>query len=1165
MFINKVKIIGFKSFSEETILSFNDHLNGIIGPNGSGKSNIVEAIKWVMGENSSKSLRGSGMNDIIFSGSSTKASKNLASVTLFMKVNSTNVSTSTKKYLKSDYLEVERQIIRDAGSTYRINGKETKAKDVQFLFADLSSGSRASNIIDQGTIGNLITQKPYERRKILDEAAGISGISARKVESKNKLEATKRNLARLADILIDNKNNLSKLKKQAETAIKFKQASDAINKLNKDIAFAKLQKAILKSKSIKEKLKDSSRKHSEKQYELNQIEIEKNKNTDVLEKLKNSNREIHQDNINKFNQIKQVNIEIENNIKQLASIKNLKDQIKKNENFQKDILENSISRMKVLENEFSKNKKEKKIEDFRITEKKFNKLKDEFLELNNKIEENALKLLNKKEQVSNKEYEKSMLIKKKEELNFQCRQIKDLIFKKEKINKNNSNSILLDKKKFKLIKQNEETTLQVTQVKKQLKEYEDLANITKIEIDKIVSQQDQQNEKIDNIKNQITIYSSLGLNNTQKSVVKNINIESNYDLAFLLALGDGIEASKDLSAPVVWKNNILKEEINPLPKGITSINEFVKGPKEIQSFLSQVGIVGNHSDGNKYHSELKPGQILVSKDGALWRWDGLHIKDGKQTITHKRIVSTTKLIELEKTLKAESLKIEKILDIKKLIEDKFNNIKIEIIKYEKKLDVLEKFFAENNQKLLELEQSILINKREKEIEIEEINKEKNILKDKMHEKNRIKDEINSIETFVARESGEIVSIKKLTSSKNKENNMLKDKYENFRIQFEIFKKQKNEETVKNEKIEEEIIVTKKQINSTKNVLISLGNDLKKANYEESILLKNPDHNKKKIDDLNKKILSNNKSLEETKVLIRKIESKLELIIQKNQSYKAKLDFTKEEIIRKEAQLEQLDNLIIAEEDRIVNDLRISKKDLNNSLAKIDFSNIDIKSSEITLRNLKLKVTDVNDINLSAEKELKELENKINDILREERDLNNAAKKLEKAIGQLNKEARNRVINTFSKINETFSSLFKKLFDGGKAYLELIDSEDPLEAGLELLVSPPGKKLQRLTLLSGGEKALASIALIFSTFVNKQTPICILDEVDAPLDDFNVERFCNLLKETTKIANKRFIVITHNRVTMGYMDKIYGVTMSEPGISKLISVNLDKIDSEFAAE
>ena len=218
MFISKIKLSGFKSFSDETTLSFDSALNGIIGPNGSGKSNVVEAIKWVMGENSSKSLRGSGMNDVIFSGSTTKASKNIAAVTLFLKVASKNISSSWKKFIKSGNIEVERQIVRDTGSTYRINGKEVRAKDVQFLFADLSSGSRASNIIDQGSVGNLVIQKPAERRRILDEAAGISGISARKIESINKLEATKRNLARLDDILLDNKERLSKLKKQADTA-----------------------------------------------------------------------------------------------------------------------------------------------------------------------------------------------------------------------------------------------------------------------------------------------------------------------------------------------------------------------------------------------------------------------------------------------------------------------------------------------------------------------------------------------------------------------------------------------------------------------------------------------------------------------------------------------------------------------------------------------------------------------------------------------------------------------------------------------------------------------------------------------------------------------------------------------------------------------------------
>ena len=1164
MFINKVKITGFKSFSEETVLSLNDHLIGIIGPNGSGKSNIVEAIKWVMGENSSKSLRGSGMNDIIFSGSSTKASKNLASVTLFLKVESNNISTSTKKYLKSDYLEVERQIIRDAGSTYRINGKETKAKDVQFLFADLSSGSRATNIIDQGTIGNLITQKPNERRKILDEAAGISGISVRKVESKNKLEATKRNLARLADILLDNKDRLSKLKKQAETAIKFKEANNTINKLNKDIAFAKLQKAILNSRSIKEKLKDSSRKYSEKQHELNELEIEKKENTDALERLKSSCREMQQDNINKLNYIKQANIEIENNKKQLESLKNLKEQIKKNENFQKEILENSVSRMKVLENEFSKNQKDKTFEDFADTEKKFNKLKNEFLELNNKIEENNLKLLNKKELVSNKEYEKSMLSKKSEDLNNECKQIKKLILQKETLNQRNSNSILLDKKKLKLIRQNEETTLQVKEVKEQLKEYEEVADTTNREMDKIVSQYDHFSEKIDNIKNQITVYSSLGLNSRKLSIIKNITIESGYNLAFLLALGDGIEASKDERAAVVW-NNISDKKINPLPEGVISIKKFVNGPKEIQFFLSQVGIVKNHSDGEKYHSELKPGQILVSKDGALWRWDGLHIKDGKQTITYKRIISTTKLIELEKLLKIESIKIKKILDIKKRVENKYHNLNKEIIKLEKKLSVLENFLIENNQKLLELEQNILINKKEKEFEFEEIVREKHILKEKLQEKMEIENKISDIENLVTIESGQIISIKKFTSIKNKENNILRDEYENFRIQFEIFKKQKDQETIKNEKIEEEIFVTKKQIKSTKNILVSLSNDLKKADYEENVLLKNPDHNNDRINDLNKNISYNKKNIDKTEVSIKEIESKLQLLANKNQSYRMKLDGSKEDIIRKESQLEQLDDFIITEEERIMKDLNISKNEIKNSLETIDFSNLDIKNSESTLRNLKQKVADVDDINLSAETELRELENKINAVLIEEKDLSNAAKKLEKAIEQLNKEARNRIINTFSKINDTFSALFKKLFDGGKAYLELIDSDDPLEAGLELLVSPPGKKLQRLTLLSGGEKALASIALIFSTFINKQTPICILDEVDAPLDDFNVERFCDLLKETTKITNKKFLVITHNKVTMGYMDKIYGVTMSEPGISKIISVNLDKIESEFAAE
>ncbi len=1164
MFISKVKLSGFKSFSEETTLSFDHDLNGIIGPNGSGKSNIVEAIKWVMGENSSKSLRGSGMNDIIFSGSSTKASKNIAAVTLFLKVDSKAISTSSKKYSRSGNIEVERQIVRDTGSTYRINGKEVRAKDVQFLFADLSSGSRASNIIDQGAVGNLITQKPSERRKILDEAAGISGISARKVESKNKLEATKRNLSRLADILLDNKDRLSKLKKQADTAIKFREANDRIDKLNKDIAFAKLQKAVGNKKNITNKLEENSKKCSENINILNKIDIKMKNNEDILEKLKNESRIYNQDSHNKINTIKQTNLEIENNIKQLESLKSLKEQIKKNENFQKEILKNSLSRLKVLENELSEIKKIENNESFQSSEKEYDKLQSAFLKSNELIEEDSSKLLNKKELVSNKEYQKTLLIKKLNDLENECENIRKSIEKKESFYKNNNYFFDIEKNKVKVKNKNIEIKLQLQKDKKKLKEYDSLAISAKNEIEKILLQQNQQNEKIYKIKNQISVYSSLGFNDTEKNIIKSIIINSKYKLAFYLALGDGIEASKDKNSPVIW-NNILNKATSPLPENVICANKYVQGPAEIDLFLSQVGIVNNNADGNRYQAQLKPGQMLVSQDGALWRWDGLYIKDGKQTITYKRIASTTKLISLEKNLKDENIKANKLSNIKKLIDKKYQNIEKEIQKISKKINIAENTIISNNEKLIEIEKEFLIKKSKKELDLEEINKEILLINEKNQEESNLKSEIELLQSMITKESGEIVNIKKIFSIKNKENLSLKDKYENFRIQFEINKKQRDAETIRKEKIEEEITATQRQIKNTQNILLTLNNDIKKANYEESILLKNPNDSQQKIVALNKSIELNKVKLKETDLLIKKEKTDLEVISQKYQNIKIKLDALKEDTIRKEAQLEQLDNYIKIEEDRIESDLRITKEVIKNSINKIDYTQLDIKTSEIILRNLKNKVDNIDDINLTAEKELEELENKINNILVEEKDLNNAAKKLEKAIDELNKEARNRIINTFSSINNTFSVLFKKLFDGGKAYLELIDSEDPLEAGLELLVSPPGKKLQRISLLSGGEKALASLALIFSTFINKQTPICILDEVDAPLDDFNVERFCSLLKETTKMTNKKFLVITHNKITMGYMSKVYGVTMNEPGISKLVSVNLDKVGSEFAAE
>ena len=345
MFISKLRVSGFKSFSEDTTISINTGLNGIIGPNGSGKSNVVEAIKWVMGENSSKSLRGSGMNDLIFNGSASKASKNIALVSLTLEVDKNILEDNYKKFIKDNIIEVERQAIRDSGSTYRINGKEVKAKDIQYLFADFSSGSRSSNIIDQGTVGNLVLQKPIDRRRILDEAAGISGISARKNETNNKLDSTKRNLDRLNDILESKKKNLLELQRQAKKAKLFKQAQEESDELKKVLLIAKWKKTKSQLINLKSQLESINVELQNKKSQLKKLSEESSEKKSILNNLNNKKKDIKEKILLLNLDIEKINFEINSKQNDLISLKNLKIQINKSINFQTEILNNSKKRI----------------------------------------------------------------------------------------------------------------------------------------------------------------------------------------------------------------------------------------------------------------------------------------------------------------------------------------------------------------------------------------------------------------------------------------------------------------------------------------------------------------------------------------------------------------------------------------------------------------------------------------------------------------------------------------------------------------------------------------------------------------------------------------------------------------------------------------------------
>ncbi|MDC0651627.1 chromosome segregation protein SMC [Alphaproteobacteria bacterium] len=1165
MFISKLRLSGFKSFSDDTSLSINTGLNGIIGPNGSGKSNIVEAIKWVMGENSSKSLRGSGMNDLIFGGSASKASKNIALVSLRLEIEKNNVSDSNKKYLKDGVIEVERQILRDSGSTYRINGKEVRAKDVQFLFADFSSGSRSSNIIDQGTVGSLIMQKPIERRRILDEAAGISGISARKNETSNKLLATKRNIERLTDILDTKKDSLAELQKQANKAKYYKETLKKINELSEITAIARWKNTKVQLNYKISQLHQSKEKLIRKKVQLKELEeLILNQNT-AVSKLENEKKEISEKNLLLSLDIEKINFEMMNRKNDLLSLSNLKEQIKRNLSFQNEILENSTLRLKEVKREIEKTEKEKVtsgepkfIEASLVSiQKKYNIIEENLIKLNNELNQ-------EKQLVSQSEFEITISEKNKDN-NFNNINVlkKEILEKKSNLSSSTKLANLkIDINKCTIaIEGFNQSIFKINDVRSKTRESITFIN-DKIEKLKVLN--DNQKYVLNDLEKKISTYLSLGFKTTEKSILKEINITNGYRLAFCLAIGDGIEAENSKDSYVKWEE--IKSLSNfTLAEGLTPLSKYVKGPKKLASFLSQVAVVNTIEEGNRTHKLLKNGQISVTKQGSLWRWDGLVILDGKKTFTFKRIASTTKILELEKQLAKEKSKFLKI-------EEDVLNHKKSLESDNKKLKELDGNFLDLNNALQGKQR--FLNNLDKDVFIENSYKDtlgndlsaldKSLIATQKANENLI-NKIEYLRNNITEKSSVILNIRNKISQEVSALDVAKKELDKKQLDYALNKQKRDTIKLEYSKNLQEIKETERNIITTKDLVVSLNKDLKEADKKITQKTLNPMSSGEQIKKIETIITENKKKLTVLESGIFNIHEKCTTLKEESATKKNKLDELNESCIRKDAQITELSNFIKMEADKIKNDLNIEIENSSSDLLSNKKYDINIKEVEGNVRKLKLKNEQYSNVNLSAEKDAFDLQKVVAELDFEEKDLTRAAKKLEKAIEELNKESRARILNTFEEINITFSTLFKKLFSGGKAYLELIDSSDPLEAGLELMVSPPGKKLQKLSLLSGGEKALASLALIFSTFINKSSPICILDEVDAPLDEGNVVKFCELLKEATRISKKRFLVVTHNKITMGYMNKLYGITMLEPGSSKILSVNLDQAESVFAAE
>ena len=798
MEFKKIQLNGFKSFADKTNFLIEDGLTGIVGPNGCGKSNIVESLRWVMGETSAKSMRGSGMEDVIFSGTSNKASKNIAEVSVSV-ANQNN--EGPVQFREFDEIHVRRKIEKDKGSKFYINDKEVRAKDAQMFFADLSTGAHSPSMISQGRIGALVTAKPTDRRAILEEAAGISGLHVRRHEAELRLSAADNNLKRADELRRQQEKQLANLQKQAEEATKYKNISDEIKKIEAGLYYLKLLEIDKEIRVENEINTEAVGEVSGFNNKISEIESLIKSETDKVTPLREKN-------IENLSRIQRLNLELSNldeeNDRIQDEIKNIKKSLQ--------TFDDDINREKGI------------VIDANSNEKRLKEEKNELIEIDSKYYET--------EKQSNEDLNEAQ-----NKLNLEIDKIKDLI-----------NS-----------QKNQEAIIVLEKCKIIIEEY-------------AITFSKNQNIKKDSVKR-----------NERISII-----------------------DKEIKS---WKNLLSNSE--------KMVKELIERKSKLNSQLEKL-------DGQPKVQAEKKGQIS----------EGLRISEQEKTENESIINSTDQKIESLRT--------------------QLNEIQ---------------------------EQSIQIRERKAS-------------------------------------SGATI---------------------------EGLKKRKND-------------------------------------------------------------------------LIDRIISELNL----------------------------------TEENILENSNLFGKEDLPDAVNQEDL--LDKKKQEREK---------LGSVNLKADEETNKYETEIKKMEQDRADLVTAIVKLKDSIDKLNQKGRERLTEAFDKVNRKFNEVYTKLFNGGNAKLELVDSDDPLEAGLEMLVSPPGKRLQSITLLSGGEQALTALSLIFAVFLTNPSPICVLDEVDAPLDDANVTRFCSLLEELTKITNTKFIIVTHHALTMSKMNRLYGVTMPEKGISQLVAVDLQKAESMVA--
>ncbi len=1150
MKISRIRLSGFKSFVEPTELHVEPGLTGIVGPNGCGKSNLLEALRWAMGENSAKSMRGTGMDDVIFAGSGSRAARSMAEVVIAID-NKDRIAPSA--YNDSDLIEISRRIEREAGSVYRINGREVRQRDVQLFFADASTGAHSPALVRQGQIGQIIAAKPLQRRAILEEAAGISGLHTRRHEAELRLKAAETNLGRLNDVIGELETQLQALKRQARQATRYRNLSGLIRQAEAMAYHLRWQGAAAGVRDAEALSGDAERATAEA---TERAAIAATAQTEAHEKLPPL-RETEAERAAAFQRLRIERDQLD------AEERRARDQAGRLQRQLADIAadiaregERGADAARVIEQ--LSEEIEALAAGAEAREAALGDTQDAATAAHEALSGIEADLDAAREDLSRLAARRQSFERARDEAARRVSRLGQLM---------DANAAEQAKAEADAAAAPDVARAAEALSEAQAATEEGRAAVVAGEIARVEAQgliealreplaaADKDVARLRAEERAITTLLGSG-GGLWPKLIDALSVQPGYEAALAAALGDDLDVPLDEAAPAHWRALPPVAAGVELPGGALALSRFVQAPEALARRLAQIGVV-DEGAGDALQPLLAPGQRLVSVSGALWRWDGLRSAADAETPAAIRLAQRNRL----EVVKGELIGAE---DAAAQARQAFHNAREEA-------ELAASVEREARQSLRLLEQSLSAAERTAgEAEREAIR--------------------HSARAAGLRETAERLSADYAEADKAAGDAAagIAEVTGEAELAARIQALQSDVGTARSRASEARgaVEVAKRDISVAAARGVSAGRELEDWT-------RRGDAARSHIAALEERQGAGQEELAEIEQIPAEIELKRGALLDAIATAEAARREAAEALAGAEAEATRADRDAKAA-DSALSDAREARAHriagLENARARLAETAERIREAlecepdallekaghddgdalpaldqiDAKVDRLKRERESLGGVNLRADEEAQEYEARLESMTAEKADLESAIAKLRGAIGSLNREGRERLLAAFDTVNGHFKKLFTTLFGGGEAELTLTESEDPLEAGLEILAKPPGKKLSTLSLLSGGEQTLTAMSLIFAIFLSNPSPICVLDEVDAPLDDANIERFCNLMDEMTKLTETRFLIITHHAFTMARMDRLMGVTMQERGVSQLVSVDLSGAE-RLAAE